>query len=104
MVFREKPVLDRVNFQFSQETNCVEGKPNEIETLDVTCLSSWGIDGKDSFFMNIKTGEYGWSVENPKLFFDFMSEIQDTVNFGVENMEIFRENENKITFNNLVKQ
>ena len=55
-------LLDTVTFTFTQETNCVDGPSNDIETLTVEAKSSLGIDGDGGAFFVLKTEQ--WAVDN----------------------------------------
>ena len=87
--------LDSVVYQFFQDTNCVDGNSEEVETLNVTCSSVLGLDEENKFFINFKTGEYGWTVNNPKEFYDFLCGIADSINFSIKKMVINKKNEHE---------
>ena len=53
--------LDTVTFTFTQETNCVDGPSNDIETLTVEAKSSLGIDGDGGAFYVLRTEQ--WAVD-----------------------------------------
>ena len=53
--------LDTVTFTFTQETNCVDGPSNDIETLTVEAKSSLGIDGDGGAFYVLRTQQ--WAVD-----------------------------------------
>jgi hypothetical protein len=53
--------LDTVTFTFIQETNCVDGPSNDIETLTVEAKSSLGIDGDGGAFYVLRTQQ--WAVD-----------------------------------------
>ena len=53
--------LDTVTFTFVQETNCVDGPSNDIETLTVEAKSSLGIDGDGGAFYVLKTQQ--WAID-----------------------------------------
>lgn len=53
--------LDTVTFTFIQETNCVDGPSNDIETLTVEAKSSIGIDNDGGAFYVLKTKQ--WSID-----------------------------------------
>jgi len=53
--------LDTVTFTFTQETNCVDGPINYIETLTVEVKSSLGIDGDGGAFYVLRTEQ--WAVD-----------------------------------------
>jgi hypothetical protein len=54
--------LDTVTFTFTQETNCVDGPSNDIETLTVEAKSSLGIDGDGGAFYVLRTQQ--WAVDD----------------------------------------
>lgn len=51
-------MLESASFSFSQEGNCVDG---DIETLEIRCESSLGIDRDEGCFYVLKTD--GWSMD-----------------------------------------
>jgi len=53
--------LDTVTFTFTQETNCVDGPINYIETLTVEAKSSLGIEGDGGAFFVLRTEQ--WAVD-----------------------------------------
>lgn len=55
-----KPVLDRMSFTFSQESNCISDS-DDIEVLTVEVESSLGIDFDKGGFYVLKTDK--WSVD-----------------------------------------
>lgn len=57
----EKPKLERMTFEFSQEANCLSDI-NEDEYLTVECESSLGIDNDGECFFVLKTEK--WSVDS----------------------------------------
>ena len=69
----EQPLLEKVTFEFSQEGNCIDG---DIETIEIRCDSSLGIDADGGCFYVLKTE--GWSinsVEELETLFDRISKI-----------------------------
>jgi len=56
-----RPELETVTFTFTQETNCVDGPSNDIETLTVEAKSSLGIDGDGGAFYVLKTQQ--WAID-----------------------------------------
>jgi hypothetical protein len=61
--------LDTVTFTFTQETNCVDGPSNDIETLTIEAKSSLGIDNDGGAFFVLRTNQ--WAVDEA----DEISEI-----------------------------
>jgi len=61
--------LETATFTFTQETNCVDGPSNDIETLTVEAKSSLGIDNDGGAFYVLRTEQ--WSVDGA----DEISEI-----------------------------
>ena len=53
--------LDTVTFTFTQETNCVDGPSNDIETLTIEAKSSLGIDNDEGAFYVLRTEQ--WSID-----------------------------------------
>ena len=62
MGFGFDTLLDTVTFTFTQETNCVDGPSNDIETLTIEAKSSLGIDGDGGAFYVLRTEQ--WAVNN----------------------------------------
>ena len=56
-----KPTLDRMTFEFSQEANCIS---DEDEYLTIECESSLGIDNDGECFFVLKTEK--WSIDDEK--------------------------------------
>jgi hypothetical protein len=56
-----KAELETVTFTFTQETNCVDGPSNDIETLTVEAKSSLGIDSDGGAFYVLRTEQ--WAVD-----------------------------------------
>jgi hypothetical protein len=61
--------LDTVTFTFTQETNCMDGPINDIETLTVEAKSSLGIDNDGGAFYVLRTEQ--WAIDGA----DEISEI-----------------------------
>ena len=55
------PQLESATFHFSQEGNCVDRA--DIETLEIRCESSLGLDRDKGCFYVLKS-ESGWSIDN----------------------------------------
>lgn len=53
-------ILESASFNFSQEGNCVD-RNSDIETLEIRCESSLGIDRDEGCFYVLKTD--GWSID-----------------------------------------
>jgi hypothetical protein len=62
--------LETVTFTFTQETNCVDGPSNDIETLTIEAKSSMGIDNDEGAFYVLRTEQ--WSVNDA-------NEIHETI-------------------------
>ncbi len=54
------PTLESATFNFSQDGNCVDN--TDIETLEIRCESSLGIDRDDGCFYVLKTES--WSIDS----------------------------------------
>lgn len=80
-------VFDRVSFEFFQDTNSVDGDPDDVEKLKVDCISQLGMEKENGFFFNIKTGDYGWSIEDEKELSQLINIIGETVNFGIKKIK-----------------
>lgn len=70
-----KPVLDRMSFTFSQESNCVSDS-DEMEVLTIEVESSLGIDFDKGGFFVLKTDK--WSVDKGDLE-DLIERIETSV-------------------------
>ena len=57
-------LLDTVTFTFTQETNCVDGPSNDIETLTIEAKSSLGIDGDGGAFYVLRTEQWAINGSN----------------------------------------
>ena len=55
----EMPILESTTFNFSQEGNCID--ESDIETLEIRCESSLGIDRDEGYFYVLKTEQ--WSID-----------------------------------------
>lgn len=62
MKYEEKQtlILESASFTFSQDGNCVDN--TDIETLEIRCESSLGIDRDDGCFYVLKTES--WSIDS----------------------------------------
>lgn len=70
-----KPLLENVTFQFSQDGNCVDGGD---EFLEIRCDSSLGIDrDKDCFFI-LKTER--WAVDSADDLQELFNRIKKVIN------------------------
>lgn len=59
----EQPKLLSASFEFSQESNCVDGGTEaDIEILNIRCESSLGIDNDEGCFYVLKTEQ--WSIDS----------------------------------------
>ena len=54
------PQLESATFHFSQEGNCVDR--TDIETIEIRCESSLGLDRDEGCFYVLKTD--GWSIDS----------------------------------------
>ena len=74
----EQPMLESATFLFSQEANCVDGKRDEIEDLEIRMESSLGIDrdGGERAFYILKTDQWAVEgVEDLQKLFDRISKV-----------------------------
>lgn len=67
-LYDEEPKLESAVFHFSQEGNCVDGG---IETLEIRCESSLGIDNDEGCFYVLKTEQWA---------FDKIDDLQKLIN------------------------
>lgn len=71
------PVLEEAKFEFSQEGNCMSRGEDDIETIEIKCLSDLGIDRAKACFYVIKTE--GWSIDNLKELQELFDRIQKSL-------------------------
>lgn len=71
-----KPQLDEAYFKFTQEANCMDEFDN-IEQLEIKCLSDIGIDGSGGCFYVIKTE--GWSIESAEELDELFDRIKKSI-------------------------
>jgi hypothetical protein len=72
----EQPVLESATFLFSQEANCVDGKRDEMEDLEIRMESSLGIDRDGGAFYILKTDQWAVEgVEDLQKLFDRISKV-----------------------------
>lgn len=70
-----KPTLEKVTFEFSQDSNCVDG--GEVETLIVRCESSLGIDRDKGAFIVLKTDQ--WAIDSPKELTNLLNRVNTAI-------------------------
>lgn len=68
--------LERAMFEFSQEGNCVDGG---IETLEIRCDSSLGIDDDGGCFYILKTEQ--WAIDSA----DDLQKLFDRIQKSIKN-------------------
>lgn len=56
----EQPMLESATFDFSQEGNCVDAA--DVETLEIRCESSLGLDRDEGCFYILNTR--AWSINS----------------------------------------
>lgn len=67
-------MLDSATFQFSQDSNCVDG--GDVEELTIRCESSLGIDRDGGCFYVLETKQWAIdSVDDLKELFDRISKV-----------------------------
>lgn len=72
----EQPILESATFLFSQEANCVDGKRDEMEDLEIRMESSLGIDRDGGAFYILKTDQWAVEgVEDLQKLFDRISKV-----------------------------
>jgi len=73
-----KPRLEKMTFEFSQEGNCVDGGD---EILTIRCESSLGIDNDEGWFYVLSTEQWAIdSEEDLKELFDRINKIKPIKN------------------------
>lgn len=70
-----KPQLESATFNFSQEGNCIG--PEDVESIEIKCESSLGIDRDEGCFYIIKT--QGWSIDNVQELQELFDRIQKSI-------------------------
>lgn len=78
-----KPKLDKAVFTFIQESNCVDGKSDEWEELEVKCQSSLGIDYDHGCFFVLKTEQ--WSIDGKDDFEEMLNRVGDAIKAALLN-------------------
>lgn len=73
---KEKVILERATFEFSQEGNCIS-HPDEAEFLTIECESSLGIDRDGGCFYVLKTEK--WSIDSTKDLDKLFDRIKQTI-------------------------
>lgn len=68
----EEPLLESAQFEFSQESNCVDG--GDIESLKIRLESSLGVDRDGGGFFVLKTEQ--WSIDSV----DDLQKLFDRIN------------------------
>ena len=68
--------LERAMFEFSQEGNCADGG---IETLEIRCDSSLGIDNDGGCFYILKTDQ--WAIDSV----DDLQKLFDRIQKSIKN-------------------
>jgi hypothetical protein len=71
----EKPKLESMTFNFSQESNCVDS--GDVEELEIRCESSLGIDNDGGYFYILKTD--GWAVDSVEDLQKLFDRIQKSI-------------------------
>jgi hypothetical protein len=72
----ERPMLESATFLFSQEANCVDGRSDEMEDLEIRMESSLGIDRDGGAFYILKTDQWAVEgVEDLQKLFDRISKV-----------------------------
>jgi hypothetical protein len=84
-----KPKLDKAVFTFIQESNCVDGKSDEWEELEVKCQSSLGIDYDHDCFFVLKTEQ--WSIDGKDEFEEMLNRINDAIQVALANNPHYNE-------------
>ena len=75
-----KPKLERATFEFSQEAHCWATN-DDLEILNIECLSSLGIDNDGDCFYVLKTE--GWAIDSIK----DLQELFDRISKSIKNTE-----------------
>ena len=71
----EKPKLESMTFNFSQESNCVDS--GDVEELEIRCESSLGIDYDGGCFYILKTD--GWAIDSVEDLQKLFDRIQKSI-------------------------
>jgi hypothetical protein len=71
----EMPILESATFNFSQEGNCLD--ESDIETLEIRCESSLGLDRDEGCFYVLKTEQ--WSINGVEELQKLFDRIQKSI-------------------------
>ena len=71
----EIPMLESATFNFSQEGNCLD--ESDIETLEIRCESSLGLDRDEGCFYVLKTEQ--WSIDGVEELQKLFDRIQKSI-------------------------
>jgi hypothetical protein len=71
----EIPILESATFNFSQEGNCLD--ESDIETLEIRCESSLGLDRDEGCFYVLKTEQ--WSIDGVEELQKLFDRIQKSI-------------------------
>ena len=71
----EMPLLESATFNFSQEGNCLD--ESDIETLEIRCESSLGLDRDEGSFYVLKTEQ--WSIDGVEELQKLFDRIQKSI-------------------------
>lgn len=73
----EKPKLEKMQFDFSQESNC-NSCSGDDEFLTIECESSLGIDNDEDCFFILKTEK--WSIDSVNDLEELFNRIRKVIN------------------------
>jgi hypothetical protein len=71
----EMTILESATFNFSQESNCLD--ESDIETLEIRCESSLGLDRDQGCFYVLKTEQ--WSINGVEELQKLFDRIQKSI-------------------------
>jgi hypothetical protein len=69
--------LETVTFTFIQETNCVDGPSDDIETLTIEAKSSLGIDNDEGAFYVLRTDQ--WSINDANEIYETIKRCEKAI-------------------------
>jgi hypothetical protein len=80
---KDKPALDNIKFSFTQEANCVDGRSDDYEKIEIEIKSSLGIDFDNGGFFVLKTKQ--WAINNATEMSELLQRVQDALDAAIKN-------------------
>jgi hypothetical protein len=79
----DKPTLDNITFSFTQEGNCVDGRSDDYEKIEIQVKSSLGIDFDNGGFFVLKTEQ--WAINDIEEMTEMLQRVQDALDVVIKN-------------------